>query len=345
MEEQEKTEVTEEVKEDKKPKKGVKRLITLVLLILVAIAVGYFIIDSMKYESTDDAYVETTTVSVAPKVSGHITQVYIKDNQPVEEGDLIAEIDATDYEISLDKADAAYERMLLNQQNAKANLAASKSNIELAKKDLERYTNLYQEGAVSKQTLDAAQAKYDSAQASLTNAEQAILSDSESKVADADLRTLKAAKEQAAKNLEYTKVYAPQTGTIANRRVEKGMYVTTGSPLCVIVPEEVWVVANFKENQLRDMKVGQAVDIKVDTYPNKIFKGKIDSIQRSSGAKSSLFPPENAVGSFVKIVQRIPVKIVFTEEIDTDKYNIVPGMSVVPKVHIKEGSKDDNKKE
>ena len=123
------------------------------------------------------------------------------------------------------------------------------------------------------------------------------------------------------------------------------MYVTVGSPLCVIVPDEVWVVANFKENQLKDMKVGQAVDIKVDTYPNKIFKGKIDSIQRSSGAKSSLFPPENAVGSFVKIVQRIPVKIVFTEEIDRDKYTIVPGMSVVPKVHIKEGSKDDDKKE
>jgi membrane fusion protein (multidrug efflux system) len=107
------------------------------------------------------------------------------------------------------------------------------------------------------------------------------------------------------------------------------------SPICVIVPNEVWVVANFKENQLKGMKKGLAVDIKVDAYPNKVFKGKIDSIQRSSGAKSSLFPPENAVGSFVKIVQRIPVKIVFTEEIDPNEYNIVPGMSVVPKVHMK----------
>ena len=234
------------------------------------------------------------------------------------------------------KADAAYERMLLGQQNAKANLAASQSNIALAKKDLDRYTQLYADGAVSKQTLDAAQAKYDAAKANLTSAEQAILSDNDNKVADADLRALKAAKEQAVKNLEYTKVVAPQSGTIANRRVEKGMYVTVGSPLCVIVPNEVWVVANFKENQLKDMKPGQEVDIKVDTYPNKVFKGKIDSIQRSSGAKSSLFPPENAVGSFVKIVQRIPVKIVFTEDIDPEKYTIVPGMSVVPKVHIKQ---------
>ena len=94
-------------------------------------------------------------------------------------------------------------------------------------------------------------------------------------------------------------------------------------------------MANFKENQLRHMKPGQPVDIKVDTYPNKIFKGKVDSIQRSSGAKASLFPPENAVGSFVKIVQRIPVKIIFTEEIDPEQYNVVPGMSVVPKVRVR----------
>ena len=333
MEEQQNTEIKEE---EKKPKKGIKRTIGLVLLVLIICGVTYFVIDALKYQTTDDAYVETTTVSVAPKVSGHITEVYIKDNQPVKEGDVIAKIDTTDYEIALEKADAAYERMLLGQQNAKANLAASQSNIELAKKDLDRYTQLYADGAVSKQTLDAAQAKYDSAQASLTNAEQAILSNSDNKVADADLRALKAAKNQAVKNLEYTEVLAPQTGTIANRRVEKGMYVNVGSPLCVIVPNEVWVVANFKENQLKDMKPGQEVDIKVDTYPNKVFKGKIDSIQRSSGAKSSLFPPENAVGSFVKIVQRIPVKIVFTEDIDPEKYTIVPGMSVVPKVHIKQ---------
>ena len=333
MEEQQNTEIKEE---EKKPKKGIKRTIGFILLVFIICGITYFVIDALKYQTTDDAYVETTTVSVAPKVSGHVTEVFIKDNQPVKEGDVIAKIDTTDYEIALEKADAAYERMLLGQQNAKANFAASQSNIELAKKDLDRYTQLYADGAVSKQTLDAAQAKYDAAQASLTNAEQAILSDNDSKVADADLRALKAAKSQAAKNLEYTEVLAPQTGTIANRRVEKGMYVNVGSPLCVIVPNEVWVVANFKENQLKDMKPGQEVDIKVDTYPNKVFKGKIDSIQRSSGAKSSLFPPENAVGSFVKIVQRIPVKIVFTEDIDPEKYTIVPGMSVVPKVHIKQ---------
>ena len=312
-----------------------KRYIFAFLGLIGVLIAGYFIYEYLGYQSTDDAYVETTTVSVAPKVSGEIVKVYITDNQPIKEGELIAEIDPIDYEIKLEQAKARYERMLLNQKNAKANLAASKTNIEVAKKDLDRYTNLYAQGAVSKQTLDAAQAKYDAAQANLTSADQAILSDSANKVADADLKELKALMDEAAQDLKYTKIYAPQSGTISNRRVEKGMYVNVGAPLCVIVPNDVWIVANYKENQLTHMKPGQEVDIKIDTYPNKVFKGKVDSIQRSSGAKSSLFPPENAVGSFVKIVQRIPVKIVFTEKIDPNEYNIVPGMSVVPKVKIK----------
>ena len=201
---------------------------------------------------------------------------------------------------------------------------------------MERYKNLYEQGAVSKQTYDSAQVKYDSARANLTQAQQAIFSDDNGKtVADANLLSAKAAKDKAELDLSYTKIYAPQSGTVASRRVEKGMYVNVGSPLFTLVPDKVWVVANFKENQLRNMRKGQKVDIKVDTYPNKVFKGEIDSIQRASGAKSSLFPPENAVGSVVKIVQRIPVKIIFTEEIDKEQYNIVPGMSVVPKVKVK----------
>ena len=149
------------------------------------------------------------------------------------------------------------------------------------------------------------------------------------------MKVVKDKKEQAEVIRSYTNNYDPQYRTVAPRRVEKGMYVQLGSPLFTIVPDDIWVVANFKENQLRHMKPGQPVDIKVDTYPNKVFKGKVDSIQRSSGAKSSLFPPEHAVGSFVKIVQRVPVKIIFTEEIDPEQYNVIPGMSVVPKVRIR----------
>ena len=322
----------QELKQEHKP---FKRFIAIGVGAVVAVAGAFFIHDALMYQSTDDAYVETTTVQVAPRVSGQITEIFITDNQKVKEGDLVAKIDPADYEIALAQAEAKYEKMLLNQKNAKANFKAMQSNIDTAKKDLDRYKNLFEQGAVSKQTLDQAQAKYDSAQANLTNAEEALLSQGGNKVADADLKEIKALRDKAKLNLGYTNIYAPQTGTVSSRRVEKGMYVNVGSPLFVIVPENVWIVANYKENQLRHMKPGQEVDIKIDTYPNHTFKGKVDSIQRASGAKSSLFPPENAVGSFVKIVQRIPVKIVFTEEIDPNEFNIVPGMSVVPKVRIK----------
>jgi len=325
----------QETQTTKEEKRKVKKPAIITMGLIIAGLIAYFVVDTIKYQSTDDAYVETTTVSVSPKVSGQIVDVLIKDNQFVKEGDLVARIDDTDYKVKVDQVTAQYERTLLDQENAKANFKAADTNIDVAKKDLERYTNLYEAGAVSKQTLDSAQAKYDAAKAQFTRAEQSVFSTNDSKVADADLKVIKAQKEQAELNLSYTNVYAPQSGTVASRRVEKGMYVQVGTPLFTIVPEEVWVVANFKENQLRHMKPGQEVDIKVDTYPNKIFKGKIDSIQRSSGAKSSLFPPENAVGSFVKIVQRIPVKIVFTEEIDPEEFNIVPGMSVVPKVRVR----------
>lgn len=295
------------------------------------------------YQSTDDAYIETTTVSVSPKVSGQIVKVLVKDNQQVHAGDVVAVIDRVDYEVKLEQATAAYERAILNQQNAHADLNAANSEIALAQKDVERYENLYKAGAVSKQTLDKAKTALEGIQARQTKAVQSIFStntDKGTSVADAELNVLKAQKRAAELAYDYTEIKAPIDGTVSNKRVEVGMMVQPGTPLFVIVPNDVWVVANYKETQLEKMQVGQEVEIKIDTYPHKVFKGKVDSIQRSSGAKSSLFPPENAVGSFVKIVQRIPVKIVFTEDIDTDKYAIIPGMSVVPKVKIRGGDSD-----
>ena len=296
-----------------------KRYLFMFLALIAILVAGYFIYEALGCQSTDDAYVETTTVSVSPKVSGQIVKVLVEDNQPVKAGQVVAVIDKIDYQVKLDQATAAYERALLNQENAHANLNAANSEIELAKKDVERYENLYAAGAVSKQTLDRARTNLESMQAQQTTAQQAIFSknpEKSARVADADLNVLKA--------------------PVSNKKVEVGMMVQPGSPLFVIVPHDVWVVANYKETQLTKMKEGMDVDIKIDTYPDKVFKGKIDSIQRSSGAKASLFPPENAVGSFVKIVQRIPVKIVFTEKIDPKEYSIIPGMSVVPKVKIRE---------
>ena len=316
-----------------------KRFFVIFVLVIATMVGAYFIYNMLGYESTDDAYVETTTVSVSPKVSGEIVKVMVKDNQPVKAGDVVAIIDQRDYKVRVAQAQAAYDRAVLNQNNAHANLNAANSEIELAQKDVERYENLYKAGAVSKQTLDKAKTNLDSVKARQTVAEQSIFSSNpaqSSKVADADLNVLKAQLDAANLALEYTKVIAPIDGTVSNKRVEVGMMVQPGTPLFVIVPNDVWVVANFKETQLEKMKEHQKVDIKIDTYPNKIFKGEVESFQRASGAKSSLFPPENAVGSFVKIVQRIPVKIVFTEEINPAEYKIIPGMSVVPKVNIRD---------
>ena len=312
-----------------------RRLIILVILIIAGILGGLYAHNASKYQSTDDAYVEAHMVQVSPKVTGQIVELYVTDNQFVEAGDVVAVIDKDDYKIRFEEADANYQRELANQKVATANLSAVKSEIEVAKKDLERYKKLYESGAVSKQTLDNAQTRYDSVFARKTHAEESIFSQSQNKVADANLKVLKAKRDKAELDLKNTEVIAPQSGIVTNKRAEKGAYTSVGAPLFVIVPDEVWIVANFKENQVGQMKPGQPVEIKVDTYPDKVFKGKVDSIQMASGAKSSLFPPENAVGSFVKIVQRIPVKIVFDEQIDKDEYNIIAGMSVVPKVKIK----------
>ena len=287
------------------------------------------------YQSTEDAYVETTIVTVSPKVSGQLIEVLVKDNQKVKKGDLVARIERDTYEAKLAAIDAKYQQSLLNQKNAKAVNIATQTNIKNAQTDLDRYKDLYKEGAVSKQQLDIMQANYDKAKAEMTSSKESLLTSKGTTVADAQIKELEALKKQAELDLSYTNIYAPQSGTVAAKRASEGLYVGVGSPLFAIVPEDVWVVANFKENQLENMKAGQAVSIKIDTFPHQKFKGRVESIQRASGAKASLFPPENAVGSFVKIVQRIPVKIVFEDIPNEYKDRIIPGMSAVPSVRVK----------
>ena len=331
----ENTDNIEQKEEQTKKRIGKRRIIAACVLVVLGIVTGLYAHNASKYQSTDDAYVEAHMVQVAPKVTGQIIELNVEDNQRVKEGDVVAVIDKDDYRIRFEQTDADYQKELANQKVAKANFSAVQSEIAVAKADLERYKKLYESGAVSKQTLDNAQTRYDSVSARKTTAEESILSNGQNKVADANLKSLKAKRDKAELDLRNTEVIAPQSGIVTNKKAEKGAYVGTGSPLFVIVPDEVWVVANYKESQVGNMKEGQPVEIKIDAYPDKVFKGKIDSIQRASGAKSSLFPPENAVGSFVKIVQRIPVKIVFDEPINSSKYTIVAGMSVVPKVKVK----------
>ena len=227
--------------ETNQPKDKIKKRNFLVPIILIcSVAVGFYLYKESFYQSTDDAYIEADIIQVTPKVSGHIVESYIVDNQEVHQGDVVAKIDDEMYKVRYEQAKANYEKTLYNQKNAHANLNAVNSQINLAKVDLDRYKALYAEGAVSKQTLDKAQTNYDNMLASQTRAKEDILSNGKN-VADADLKSLKAAMEQAKLNLSYTTVTAPNTGIVTNRRIEKGTFVSAGGPLFSIVPDKVWV--------------------------------------------------------------------------------------------------------
>ena len=330
-------------KRKKKTKKIVKKrflIPSLVILLLCLLGGMYF---SM-FETTDDAFVEGHIVRVSPKVTGIIEKLYIDDNQHVKKDDLLLVIDDRDYKVKYEQAKAAYEMALYKQKSAVVDKSAAETDMKVAQQDFDRYKNLYEKGAVSKQEYDRAKSKYDLAKANLATAQQAVFSKEKNKVADAELKRLEAAMKQAELELSYTKIYASDDGKITNRSAEEGAYINAGAPLFSIVPDKRWVVANFKETQLEDIKIGQPVRIKVDAYPHMRFKGKVDSIQSSTGAKTSMFPPENAVGSYVKVVQRVPVKIVFTDK-EYQNYNIEPGMSVVPKVYIKVKPEEQNSKQ
>ena len=340
----------------RRPKLTKKRVFVPAISAIVLILLGFYAaIMATHYQSTDDAFVEGRIISVAPRVAGPVVNLLVDDNQPVKKGDLLLEIDPNDYIVKLSQAEAklaeAKARLNVSSHDVSKNTStvhqatddteSAMSKLDFAQKDFKRYDHMYKTGVVSKQDYDRSSKELEVSKAnyqSAYNRKKAIKSELDSSIAktqtvQAEIQRLEAEVEQAKLNLSYTKIYAPSDGLIASRSVEQGNYVQTGQPLLAVVPRTVWVVANFKEGQLTHMHPGQKVFVKVDTYPNKKFKAHIDSIQRATGAKSSLFPPENAVGSYVKIVQRVPVKIVFDE--DYSEFNIVPGMSVVPTVKIK----------
>lgn len=324
---------TEKPSRKKKTKKVVKkRFLIPSIIILVLCLLGWLYFST--FETTDDAFVEGHIVRISPKVTGIIEKLYIDDNQHVKKGDLLLQIDDRDYKVRYDQAKAAYEMALYKQKSAVVDKNAAETDLKVAQQDYDRYKNLFEKGAVSQQEYDKAKSKFDLAKANYAAAQQAVFSKEKNKVADAELKKLEAAMKQAQLELSYTKIYASDDGKITNRSAEEGAFINAGAPLFSIVPDKRWVVANFKETQLNKIRVGQKVKIKVDAYPHLKLVGKVDSIQSSTGAKTSMFPPENAVGSYVKVVQRVPVKIIFTEPIDP-QYSIEPGMSVVPKVLVK----------
>jgi membrane fusion protein (multidrug efflux system) len=301
----------------------------IVLTILVLVLGSSYLRFAMSRESTDDAFIQGHIVSVSARVDGHITKVYVQDNQWVEKGDLLAELDPRDFQVAVDLAHAALSAAQAIAEQSLAQVSIASVEASRAEKDYNRYRQLFEaSGGVTQQQVDNVAAAAQSAAAQLEAANKQVIA-AQAKAAEA-----KAAFEQAQLNLSYTRIYSPQSGWVTNKALEEGEYIRVGQPLMMIVPREVWVVANFKETQLKYMKPGQLVKIKVDAYPQKDFRGHIDSIQAGTGAIFSLLPPENATGNYVKVVQRVPVKIVFDEDPNETKM-LSPGMSVVPDVKVK----------
>jgi membrane fusion protein, multidrug efflux system len=380
--------------------------IAVAIAIIVLVVAGFFAYRYFSsYESTDDAQVDGHVNSVSARVSGHVTKLNVQDNQYVQAGTVLIEIDPADYQVAFERAKADFEDaqaaavaagvnvpitsvsttsqvsataadvnsaragiQVARQQYeaAKAELQQAEANDVKAQNDLGRYKQLVDKQEISQQQYDqataaarasaagvaAARASADAAQQQVTQAQgklvqaqanwsnantapkQMQITRAKATSALAEAQRKKADLDQATLNLQYTKIVAPVNGIVSNRTVEVGQNVAPGQELMKIINlDDIWITANFKETQLRDMKVGQRVTIDVDAN-GRSYNGKVDSVAGASGARFSLLPPENATGNYVKVVQRIPVKIVLDPNANKD-HQLRPGMSVTPKAWIR----------
>ena len=307
--------------------------------------------------STDDAYVKADNTTVAPKVSGYLHEVLVGDNEHVRAGQVLARIDQRDFNVALDQARAdvaaahaviASKQAQLGVQQAvidaaRATVDVDKAAVTFAAQENKRYTDLASTGFGSVQNAQQAQARNAGAEAAIARdtanlasaVKQVDLLKAEIVQANAALARAQALQSQAELNLEYTSIVAPIDGVIGNRSLRVGQFVQAGTQLMSVVPVAgAYVVANFKETQLTDVRKGQAVEIAVDTFPGQIVHGHIDSIAPASGQEFALLPPDNATGNFTKVVQRIPVKIALELE-EGSAVELRPGMSVIPTVETK----------
>lgn len=409
-----------------------KRIIIIGLILIGVVVAIYFYWRSQAFESTDNAFIDGDIAQVSARVPGQVIRVHVQENQHVNKGDLLVELDPADYQARLEEAKAKLGDILARQGGAESNLAlasgvtgavllqaqaalegardqlevlkarlqqddaniraaqagaqqaearrtAAEAEAGRAEADLTRYRALFQKDEISRQMLDRAQtearataANWEAAKQLVAAAEaqlaqaraarastEAGLRIAEKQVAQAearlkeaqagpqqvraresDVRSLraqvdqqKAAVEQAQLNLSYTRIVAPDSGYVTRKSVQPGNFVQVGQALLALVSDRTWVVANFKETQLEHMRPGQPVDVRIDAYPDQRLHGRVESIQAGSGARFSLLPPENASGNYVKVVQRVPVKIVF-DQAPPAGLKLGPGMSVVPRVRV-----------
>ncbi len=338
-----------------------RTIILIVLAIGILAGIAHWLTTRGNVE-TDDAQIEGHITPLAPKVAGYVVELMVRDNQHVKKGDILLKIDPRDYQAAYNRADAqlrAAEARLIagqhefastsvsapsNLESAQSQVAAADAELKNADQTLARLQKL-SDAARSRQSLEDAQAarkqakaNMDKAQAQLRAAKTApdtvAASEAQVKELEAAVDDAQAMLDKAKNDLDDTIIRAPEDGRITSRAVEMGAYVQPGQQLAALVGDTMWVVANFKETQLEGMKQGQDVAIEIDAYPGQTFAGIVDSVQSGTGARFSLFPPENATGNFVKIVQRVPVKITFQKQPDA-ALHLGPGMSVTPTVHIK----------
>ena len=397
----------------------------LFLALVILMVAGYFTYQHFfaYRESTDDAQIDGHINPVAAKVSGHVVSINVKDNQSVQTGTVLVEIDPTDYRVALEKAradlaaaqstaQAAHSQVPMTStttssqtrqagagveqaerakavamkdveaaraklESAQARVRETEANYTKATQDLQRMKLLIEKDEISRQQFDAAVAKADaeraardsakagveevsraieaglarvaqaeariqeaeaSLQATQTAPQQMAISRSNAEAALARVKQAEAFLQQAELNLNYTQVKAPIDGIVSQRKVELGQYVQIGQPLLALVPlHNIWVTANYKENQLKNMRPGQKAVVTVDAYGGRKYEGHVDSIAAATGARFSLLPPENATGNYVKVVQRVPVKIVIDRGED-EAHPLRPGLSVIATVYTSDAS-------
>jgi membrane fusion protein (multidrug efflux system) len=340
----------------KPDKSKVARIIVWIIAVIAVVGlVAYFYLPGFFEEETDDAYVEGHVVSISPKVPAYAAKLHIDDNTRVNAGDLLVELDPRDYVAAADIARAnlneardrlaeAQKAVVVAQANAgeaKAELGVAQANAILAQADLKRFHAVSDSRAVSSERIDRAQAAADGTRAAVEAAEMKVratastleLNVAQTATAESAAEQASAVLDQAQLNLSYVKIFAPVSGTVASKGVEEGNYVQPGDQLFSIVPNDLYIVANYKETQLKRMRPGQEAVIHVDAFPGADLRGHIDSFQRGTGSRFALLPPENATGNFVKVVQRIPVKIILDEPATNLPY-LSAGMSVEAKVYF-----------
>ncbi len=305
---------------------------------LVFLVIHY--VANLNRVTTDDAYVEGRVHSIASKVPGTVSQVLVNDNQAVKKGDLLVQIDPVDYEVRVAEARSALEAERARLADSLAGIKAAQAVLEMkeaslkqAGLDKERANNLFKDGVISKEKHEKNLTTFDISLAEEKAAKEQLAKASSLKELEESLiKQREAALKSAELNLGYTMITAPTAGHVTKKSVEKGNQIQAGQPLmAVIALDDVWIIANYKETQLKNVRPGQRVFVKVDTYPGRTFRGKVDSIMAGTGAAFSLFPPENALGNYVKVVQRVPVKIVL-DDLKDNRQVLRIGLSCVPTI-------------